>query len=77
LFRAFRKQLEGSGGLRWAGIPMLIIVLFATGDELHQFFTGTRTAALTDVLLDAAAGLLAQLICLKRFEIGKDIPDRV
>ena len=48
---------------RWsqAGIALGLVLLYAASDEIHQAFVPTRTAHVTDVLIDtggAAIGLL-------------------
>ena len=48
--------------LRDVGMAVLMAVLYAASDELHQAFTPGRTPAVSDVLLDgvgAAAGAAA------------------
>lgn len=64
LFRAFRNSLDKQRGWHWAFYSISVIVMYAAGDELHQSFVATRTAALSDVCLDIAGGLLGQGACL-------------
>lgn len=45
----FRKALAGT---------LLVVVLFALGDEFHQGFVKSRTSSLRDVGFDLAGGLL-------------------
>jgi VanZ family protein len=55
--RAKRRQLR----LRWALITILMVAAYASLDEFHQAFVPGRTPAVTDVLLDTAGGVAAQI----------------
>jgi VanZ family protein len=64
LWRAIRQTERGAGGSNWQKIrlTMLIVMFYAATDEFHQIFVPTRTAQVSDVLIDTvggAAGLLA------------------
>ena len=48
----FRKSLAGT---------LLVVVVFALGDEYHQGFVKTRTSSLRDVGFDLAGGFLGAL----------------
>jgi VanZ family protein len=43
-----------------------VVVLWAAGDEFHQFFIPTRTASAVDVGIDTASGMFAQLVSALR-----------
>lgn len=65
------------GGLLWFGLPRvsvmritLIIAVVGCIDEMHQYVLPFRHARITDVLLDAFAGMLAALI-LQRLHNGR------
>ncbi len=61
LYRALRR--ERSGWHRpWSLAALLISVVYAGADELHQLFTATRTGALSDVGIDSLGALAAQLL---------------
>ena len=62
LFRAFRGGSVKSYSHRWMFFSLLIIVLYASGDEFHQAFVSTRTASLVDVGIDITGGVFAQVI---------------
>lgn len=66
LFRAWRLTLrvERAVGwaMRWATAAFCMTALVASLDEWHQSFIPTRTASVTDVLLDSFAGLVAQWV---------------
>lgn len=62
LFRAFRNGSEKKGEWIWALSSLLIVVIIAAGDELHQSFVATRTASLIDVGIDIAGGFFAQCV---------------
>lgn len=63
LFRAFAT-------LRWAGqstyrthlFPILIAILYAISDEVHQTFVPSRNGAIRDVCIDSAGVLMAYLL---------------
>ena len=63
LFRAFAT-------LRWAGqsarrphlLPMLIAILYAISDEIHQTFVPSRDGTIRDVCIDSAGVLMAYLL---------------
>ncbi len=58
LYRAFNRGLWG-WSFQAAKYSMLVAVVYALSDELHQLFVPGRQAALTDVFIDAAGALLA------------------
>jgi VanZ family protein len=45
----------------------ILCAVFAATDEFHQSFVVSRTAAYSDVLIDAAGALVGLLICWRRF----------
>jgi VanZ family protein len=61
-FRAFRGDSREMHGMRWGLSSLVIVLLYATGDEFHQSFVSTRTASLFDVGFDALGGILAQAV---------------
>jgi VanZ family protein len=56
--RAGRRETH----LGWALIAIGIVAGYAALDELHQSFVPGREAAVSDVLLDTAGGVAAQLV---------------
>lgn len=60
LSRAFRSGSDKQRIWQWALCSLLITMGYAAGDEFHQSFVATRTAAWTDVFLDISGGVLAQ-----------------
>lgn len=66
LFRAFRGSSIGSWNWRWSLLALILVLLWAAGDEFHQSFVSTRTASAADVLIDTAGGVLAQFAILLR-----------
>lgn len=48
--------------LAWALIAVLIVFAYACTDELHQSFVPGRGVEFDDVLLDTAAGAVAQIV---------------
>jgi VanZ family protein len=66
LFRAWRLTLPtrnpGVWAMRWATVAFFMSVLVASLDEWHQSFLSSRTAEVSDVVLDSCAALVAQLV---------------
>lgn len=54
--------LFATGSKKWA---LLIVLLYASGDEIHQYFTPGRSSRFFDVVLDFTAGWAAIAIYLK------------
>lgn len=63
LLRAFRARSSGEWKWRSSLLAVLGVALYALGDEFHQSFVPTRTASMTDVGIDTAGGVLAQIVC--------------
>jgi VanZ family protein len=62
LWRAIRKPEKGNPRpWNWteAGLALSIVFLYAASDELHQVFVPTRTAQVSDVLIDTSGGATA------------------
>lgn len=66
LFRAWRATLPAMNDtnwtLRWATLALLGTAFVASLDEWHQSFIPSRTGRWQDVVLDACAGLAAQML---------------
>jgi len=60
LLRAFRAGSLGAWKWRWPFLATICLILWSLGDEFHQSFVPTRTASMTDVVIDTAGGVLAQ-----------------
>ena len=61
-FRAFRRgSQEKQRSWQWAVISLILVILYAASDELHQSFTATRGASPVDVGIDSMGGMLAQI----------------
>ena len=67
LFRAFRGSSNESFNWRWPLSALSVVVLWAAGDEFHQFFIPTRTASPVDVGIDTAGGMFAQVVSAWRY----------
>jgi VanZ family protein len=48
--------------LRWALVSILLVIGYAALDEFHQSFVPGRTALVTDVMIDACGGIVAQIV---------------
>jgi VanZ family protein len=68
LFRAWRETLpsiqDSKWTLRWSTIAVVGTAFVASLDEWHQSFIPSRTGTPWDVLLDASAGIAAQILVL-------------
>jgi VanZ family protein len=64
LFRAFRGGSLEPRAWRWAWSSLLVLVLFAAMDEIHQTLEPERSGSVVDVFIDAAGGIVALSICL-------------
>jgi VanZ family protein len=71
LFRAFREGSDKRREGLWAFSSLLVVVIIAASDELHQSFVPTRTATLVDVGLDIMGGFLAQGVSVMMFKLRK------
>src|SRR5512139_1351862 len=49
LFRAIRGDSRERWNWRWVMCALIVLALYAAGDELHQSFVPTRTASPLDV----------------------------
>ena len=56
----------------WFQLGLLLVVVFALLDELHQSFVASRTASIYDSALDVAGGLTVLLI----FKLGRGAQER-
>jgi VanZ family protein len=68
LFRAFRNGSDKRREWLWAFSSLLVVMIIAASDELHQSFVSTRTAALVDVGIDIMGGFLAQCMSLLMYQ---------
>jgi VanZ family protein len=68
LFRAFRDESDKRREWRWAASSLLLVVLIAVSDELHQSLVSTRTASLIDVGIDVLGGFIAQCVSVLRIQ---------
>jgi len=59
-----------AGGWRWdeAGLSLACVFLYAASDELHQVFVASRTALVSDVIIDTSGGAIGLLLL---WSIGK------
>ena len=77
LFRSWRAsfpRLSTLWCLQWSTVAFLSALLVATLDEWHQSFLPSRTGTFHDVVIDASAALVAQIVIFailrkKRFTI--------
>ncbi len=61
ILRGIRAGKQGAH-LAWALGAIAIVGCYAAFDEFHQAFVPGRTAAVSDVLLDTAGGIAAQVV---------------
>ena len=73
LWRAIRQPQTNdrrSRAWRWdeTGLSLVLVFLYAASDEFHQIFVPTRTALVSDVLIDTCGGAIGLLLL---WSIGK------
>ena len=66
LFHAFRKVSGGLQSWRWTVPAVIVLLLCAVSDELHQFFVSSRNASVVDVGIDTVSGVFAQIVSTMR-----------
>jgi len=66
LFQAFRKVSGGLQSWRWSVPAVIVLLLCAVSDELHQFFVSARKASVVDVGIDTVSGVFAQIVSTMR-----------
>lgn len=57
--RAFRRSSHEILRTHWFKLSLLLAMLYALSDELHQSFVPSRTASLHDSLIDSVGALIA------------------
>lgn len=70
LLRAIRNKRPWQA--KWALLTVGIVFLYACSDEFHQIFVPGRGPAFRDVMLDTAAGILAQLVICAWFKVRRE-----
>jgi VanZ family protein len=74
VWRAVRKPVKNDPRpWKWdeAGLALAIVFAYAASDELHQVFVPTRTALVSDVLIDTAGGAAGLALLWLRRKIFK------
>lgn len=66
-------RISGVRGYRCIVYSLLICILYATSDELHQVFIPGRGAQVKDVIIDSAGACVGILVCLGFNKKKKDI----
>ena len=56
---AFRTSSRELLRTRWFWLSLLLVVVYALGDEFHQSFVPSRTASIYDSMIDTFGGLTA------------------
>jgi len=62
--RAFRTSSRDLLRRQWFLFSLLLVVVYALGDEFHQSFVPSRTASIYDSMIDSFGGLAA--LCFVR-----------
>ena len=71
---AFRKSgINVISGYKYVVFALLICMLYAISDELHQVYVPGRSAQVTDVILDSAGACVGILVYLIIFRKRKSI----
>ena len=53
-------------------IPLVIVILYAVTDEIHQYFVPDRACAALDVFIDSCGGFTGVMLSLLYIKIGKN-----
>jgi len=64
LFHSFRNTQKQQRYWSWVLYSLIIIVIVAATDELHQWFITSRTSSVIDIVIDVTGGILGQAICV-------------
>ena len=72
--RAFLTSSRELFRRRWFWWALLVVVLYALGDEFHQSFVPSRTGSIYDSMIDSVGGLIA-LVFLAVRKHGKHRQD--
>ena len=67
LFRAFRGGSLEPKVWQWALSSLLVLVLLAVADEVHQSMVPGRTGSVVDTLIDTVGGIIALCASLMWF----------
>lgn len=70
-------QSYGTEGAKFYYIPVIIAVLYAGSDELHQFFISGRAGRVSDILVDGIGIVLAVLVVFELRKSHKIFDDRL
>jgi len=62
--RAFQGSARQGLRQKWFMASLVLVVVYAFSDEIHQSFEPSRTASIHDSLIDIAGGITALLITL-------------
>ena len=75
--RAFLTSSRELLRRRWFWMSLLVVVVYALGDEFHQSFVPSRTGSIYDSLIDSAGGLTALVLFARRKHKrhGQDLHD--
>lgn len=60
ILRVLRAGRTNAWKWRWCLLAVVVVALWACGDEFHQSFEPTRTASMRDVAIDTVGGIIAQ-----------------
>jgi VanZ family protein len=66
LMRALRAETDDKSMLQAIFLSVLLTILYAATDEFHQSFVPSRSASVTDVMIDAAGGSCGTLLSYLR-----------
>src|SRR5690242_19729458 len=62
LYRAMKNSYTKKPQKYWVIWSFVILILYATSDEIHQLFVPTREGALRDVIIDTAGACLSWIL---------------
>ena len=64
--RALRTSTRELLRTRWFWLSLLLVVVYALGDEFHQSFVPSRTASIYDSMIDSVGGFVALVLLVIR-----------
>lgn len=69
IYHALRDGNKQLWNLKWCAWTLLVVLLWAFGDELHQWFVPSRTASIRDSMIDFMGASCAMVCCYGRAKL--------
>ena len=74
LYRGFRHGRDTHWERRWAFWTLVLVFLYAVGDEIHQLWVPSRSGRFQDSLLDFFGGTCALAVLYLRYRMDQREP---